>query len=141
MTKIFRHRITMAGSRREANKWWMARAAKGLSIIVRDSPCSSPIYAPDLASATAELIRKNENGVFNIVNAGSATPKEIAEEVVSGHPAVTVSTTLTQSWFKAPMPKFSVLSTKKVERILQRPLRNWRDAMRECLFKYRNPGQ
>ena len=83
------------------------------------------------------LLCKDATGVFHVANSGAATRREMVEttfslaktraQLVSVKPE-------TQSFWKAPLPLHTVLSTKKYESVAGRSLRPWDKALKHCLF-------
>lgn len=117
---------------------WVARAERGLNIPVLSDCQGSPTYVPDLVDATLELIAKDAKGVFHVANSNAATWMSFAEAVVglakmNGN-IVTTSEKF-QSMFKAPIPRYTVMSTRKYSVTTGKEIRGWMEALKQCLFQ------
>jgi dTDP-4-dehydrorhamnose reductase len=94
----------------------------------------SPTFAPDLASAIAELCRKKARGIVHATNSGDCTWYDFAEEIVraAGLTATVKPVTTTEFPRPARRPAYSVLSPASLhERGIQMPA--WQDALRRYL--------
>lgn len=102
---------------------------------------SSPTYTKDLAEAIFQI--KNESGLFHFTNKGSVSRyglvcyiKEIAIEMGISLECENISgVTQKQSKRAATRPIRSVLSTTKITKYLERPIRSWEAALREYMKK------
>src|SRR5580700_12198713 len=93
-----------------------------------------PTYAVDLASAIAELCRKDAAGIFHVTNAGNCTWFEFAQEIVknSGLGTTVRPVSSQQVARPAPRPAYSVLSALRLQSLgVEMP--PWRDALRRYL--------
>lgn len=94
----------------------------------------------DLLVASKKLIEKSAVGIYNVTNSGIISHKEIIDmykEIVdSSHACEFISLTDLEKLVKAPRSN-CVLNTAKLENegIYLRPVR---DAVQDCLIKYRN---
>lgn len=117
---------------------WIARAERGLNIPVLSDCQGSPTYVPDMVDATLELIERDAKGTFHVANSGGASWMSFAESVVSlsklNGNLITTSEKL-QGMFKAPFPKYTVLSTRKYSTTTGLTIRSWQDALKQCLFQ------
>lgn len=92
----------------------------------------SPTFAPDLASAIANLVEANApGGVYHVVNSGEATWYDLAVETLA---AAGLSTPVTpirsEEWpTKALRPAYSVLATERYRSLGFPALPDWRDAV------------
>ena len=119
---------------------WISMAEQKKEIGVLDNYIS-PIYAPDLAEATIELVLKGVTGVYHIANSGYATQEIFVKTVlglsgISDPPVVRADKNL-HSMFKATVPHNATLLTSKYEQVMKHPLRHWEDALKHCLFAMR----
>jgi dTDP-4-dehydrorhamnose reductase len=100
---------------------------------------SRPTFCVDLAETILDLL--SHSGLFHFANGGELSRFQIAQDVEAGArrlgigmkcrlilptPASTFPTV-------ARRPNYSVLSTKKIEKVLGRPPRNWSDTLQEFL--------
>ena len=94
---------------------------------------ASPTWTVDLAQAIGRLIREPDYGVYHLINSGSCTRKEWAEEILrlSGLQS-TPTQPATQADFGAPYrkPAYSTLANVKAAR-LKIELRPWQEALEE----------
>lgn len=81
----------------------------------------SPTFTKDLVMGIMALIEQNQTGLFNVVNAGSATRFELVKELFRLANLTTKLLPATSSEFPTPAarPHFSVLSTRKLEQYYQ----------------------
>jgi len=118
----------------------LAQAARTSRIEVVETPVSSPTYTVDLAAAILDLIeRAPAGGILHAVNEGASSRLELAratieeaglagEVEVSGRP---------DPGGGVLRPSYSVLATSKLEKLLGRRLRPWREALRDYLRAHR----
>ena len=112
-------------------------------VSVLDDHVGSPTYAIDLIDATMDLLEKDAKGIFHFSNENAATRQAMAEVVMdlTGlKRKISVLKPESQKFFKAPTPKYTVLSTKKYKQLTGKTPRQWQDALKHCLFimhKYR----
>ncbi len=101
-----------------------------------------PTYAPDLAEALIDAL--DWKGVYHIANTGqtswyafalairaSARSKGILLSCYSVEPISSIEFDAV-----APRPRFSVLDTTKADRERGKPLRFWKESLKECLSIY-----
>lgn len=102
--------------------------------VVDDQHCT-PSYTVDVAQATVDLIEARASGTFHVTNSGATTWKRLAEEVfrVAGLPVQVKPITTAEFGAKARRPAWSVLDCGRMERILGRPMPDWRDAVSRYL--------
>ena len=116
---------------------WVSQGERGEEIAVLDDTIGSPTYAPDLVDATLNLIRVNATGTFHFSNSDAASRQTLAEatlDLAKIRSRVVAVKPETQTYWKAPTPKYSVLSTKKYSQATQMEVRTWLDALKHCLF-------
>lgn len=100
---------------------------------------SSPTYTKDLCKAL--LAVRDENGIFHFVNKGHTSRlglteeiKKIAEELgIELKCQKIVGVKRAESGRRAVRPKRTVLSTRKIEVLLDHPIRRWQDAVKEYM--------
>jgi dTDP-4-dehydrorhamnose reductase len=100
---------------------------------------STPTYTHDLAEALFDI--RDQSGIFHFVNKGHASRVELLEEVkrllvrkgVSMKCQRIVGVLQSDAHRLAIRPKRSVLSTKKIEPYLSRPIRTWQEALADYL--------
>lgn len=100
-----------------------------------------PTYARDLARAIIQLCRTNAEGTLHATNRGDCTWFELASEIVrqAGAKAVIRPTTSEKFVRPAERPKYSVLSSKSLEkRNIYMP--SWQEALGDYLVE-RSPAQ
>jgi dTDP-4-dehydrorhamnose reductase len=113
----------------------VARARRGERLKAISDSWGTPTYAPDLAARLRELAELDLPGVYHVVNAGEGTSFEgfaraAAEE--AGVREVEIEAVAMDSLKRpAPRPRNSRLRCLISEAIGLRPLRDWREALRE----------
>jgi dTDP-4-dehydrorhamnose reductase len=117
----------------------VARAGKPLSV-VKDQ-VGSPTFTHDLADATLELVDRGATGVWHVCNSGQTTWFDFAAAVFAEFDVepVDLKPTTSAAWKQArpasaTRPAYSVLDTTPYERLVGKPMRPWREALRA----YRN---
>ncbi|HWB52612.1 MAG TPA: dTDP-4-dehydrorhamnose reductase, partial [Tepidisphaeraceae bacterium] len=94
-----------------------------------------PTLTDDLATATLELIDKGASGLFHTTNSGSTNWFEFTRAIMTQWSLPNRVEPLTSAQWKemrpqsAHRPKSSVLALKKIESVIGRPMRPWRDAL------------
>jgi dTDP-4-dehydrorhamnose reductase len=111
-----------------------ARADRSLRV-VRDQ-VGSPTYANDLAEATTKLLTLGAEGIWHVVNSGSATWFEVACETLEvARLSVGILPVTTQEYAAAngklaPRPEYSVLDNSAYAHKTGAAMRPWREALR-----------
>ncbi|MFH1038480.1 MAG: dTDP-4-dehydrorhamnose reductase [PVC group bacterium] len=110
-----------------------ARSAHLLRVV--SDQRGAPTYAPDLAAAIGELIRKDALGTVHVTNRGSCSWYEYALFVLAAAGRSTRAIPITSEELARPAarPKYSVLSLERYERITGRRMRPWQETVREYL--------
>jgi dTDP-4-dehydrorhamnose reductase len=106
-----------------------ARAGEPLRMVTDQT--GSPTSARDLAAGVARMGLERRPGLYHVVNAGSATPYQLAREVLElagMDPGVVQETTIDVLGRPAPRPRYSVLASEHLA-----PLRPWQDAVAEAV--------
>lgn len=109
----------------------LAQAATQKVIEVVEPPVSSPTHAPDLAAMILGLADAGARGVVHGVNGGACSRLELARAIVAESGAGASVSPRPAPPTSLARPSYSVLSTSKLESILGRPPRPWREALRE----------
>jgi dTDP-4-dehydrorhamnose reductase len=113
----------------------LRRASRGEPLRIVEDQRGRPTWAPDAAGAILDLVERGARGVWHVAGGGDCTWLELAREAVrlAGFdvPVAPIST----SDFGAPAarPAYSVLDLEATERFLGRPMRAWREALRQYL--------
>ena len=113
----------------------LARAGKPLKVVADQT--GSPTFTLDLADATLGLTDAGATGTFHVTNAGRTTWFEFTAAILEAFDASTdLTKTTSAAWAQqrpeaAPRPAFSVLDLSKTESALGRPMRPWREALRD----------
>jgi dTDP-4-dehydrorhamnose reductase len=102
--------------------------------VVDDQHCT-PSYTVDVAQATVDLINAGASGTFHATNAGATTWRQLAEEVfrIAGLSVRVKPITSAEFGAKARRPAYSVLDCGRLERMLGRPMPDWRNAVERYL--------
>lgn len=116
---------------------WIAAAERNDEIAVLDDTIGSPTYTVDLVDATMDLLAMDAKGIFHVANGDAASRQSFVEATLtlaSLKTNVIAVSPDTQKFFKAPIPKYSVLSTQKYCKTAAKSIRPWIDALKHCLF-------
>ena len=111
-----------------------ARAGKPLKVV--NDQAGSPTYTFDLAEATLDLLDTGASGIYHVTNSGQTTWFDFARSIFQEWgltPELAPITTADWQRMKpdsANRPAYSVLDLQPLERMLGRPMRPWRDALR-----------
>jgi dTDP-4-dehydrorhamnose reductase len=112
-----------------------ARAGKPLKVVSDQTGC--PTWTDDLADMTLGLVDRGASGIWHATNSGQTTWFDFTAAILEefGLQAA-LSPTTSAEWFKirpdsAVRPAYSVLDTEPLSRTLGRPVRHWREALRE----------
>jgi dTDP-4-dehydrorhamnose reductase len=99
-----------------------------------------PTYARDLAKATMQMVQlldagQSIKGIFHYANQGETTWFDFAAKIKSIAGLSCILNPIDSAAFPTPAkrPKYSVLSTQKIESLLTAPIPNWEDALQACL--------
>jgi dTDP-4-dehydrorhamnose reductase len=106
-------------------------AQKGQTLrVVHDQVCT-PSLTDDVAEALIRLVERNAHGVYHVVNSGSCSWYEFAEEIfrLSGLSPCLEAIRSVEYPAVARRPHYSVLSTAKMQQLGLPPLRPWQDAL------------
>lgn len=102
--------------------------------VVADQRCT-PTATADLAAAARQILDAGVVGLLHWTNAGSCTWHEFASEIFrqAGLQTECVPITTAEFGSRAPRPRFSVLSTRRISDLGLPEPRHWTDALREYL--------
>jgi len=112
-----------------------ARAGKPLNVV--DDQIGSPTLTFDLAQATLELIDKNAQGIWHVVNDGQTSWHDFAAAILDEFKVdARLSRTTSAEWKKtrpnsATRPAYSVLDISPFEKLTGHRTRHCGDALRE----------
>lgn len=111
----------------------LAREGRDLRVVT-DQHCT-PSYARDVAEGIVDLIQADARGAFHVVNDGSCTWFEFAQEIFAAAGLAPSLTPVTTAEYPTPArrPPYSVLDTARMVAARGRPLRDWRAAVRAYL--------
>ena len=125
-------------------KTMLSLAKKNQPIRVVNDQVGSPTYATDLARAIWAIVHairleKAEFGVFNYANHGAVSWYDFAREIFELENAdVDLRPTTTGEYdAPAPRPAYSVLDTSRITESFGVRIRNWDDALKDCLKELR----
>lgn len=109
----------------------LGRAAAAVKVVT-DQRCT-PTSAGDLAETMIELAASGRYGLYHATNAGETTWHEFAQAVFAEAGLDVDAAPVTSAEFgaRAPRPPYSVLDCSKLESVLGRSMRPWREALRE----------
>jgi len=108
------------------------RASARLATRVVDDQRGRPTYTRDLAAATWRLVAHRASGTVHVTNGGAdATWYDVAREVFARAGAESLVSPCSTADYPTPArrPAYSVLCTDRLERLLEAPLPDWRDAL------------
>ena len=112
-----------------------AKAGKALSVV--NDQVGSPTYTMDLARATLGLLDRGASGIWHISNAGETTWLDFARAIFEEWRLTPLLQSTTSAQWKAQHPQsairpaYSVLDVSPIEKLLGRPMRHWREALRD----------
>lgn len=105
-------------------------------INVVNDQIGSPTFTYDLAKGISEIIKTDKYGVYHLTNSGSCSWYEFSKEIFKlANINVKVIPVTTEEFPRpAPRPKYSVLSNDKWIKQGFKPLRNYKEALKEYLL-------
>jgi len=110
----------------------LAKAKERLTVV--DDEIGNPTFAPDLASAIAELIETNHFGIYHLVGEGAASRYDWAERILQlaglGHIPITRIKLADYARASTP-PRYSALANVAAATALGIKLRPWQAALEE----------
>ena len=113
----------------------IAKARAGEPLRVVSDQVFAPTCAADLAAASIALVHAGARGLFHVTNGGSCSWHELAVAALAlaGLDARVEPIALADLLLPARRPAFSLLSCEKYSDLGLPPLRQWREALPECL--------
>lgn len=95
----------------------------------------TPTYTPDLAKAISELIETDFYGIYHITNSGSCSWCEFARYIfdVADVDVKVIPVTASEFARPAPRPSYSVLNNRNWIKNGFKPLRNYKEAIKEYI--------
>ena len=112
----------------------MANAGKTLRVV--NDQVGSPTFTPDLADAVLDLIDHGASGIYHVTNSGQTSWFGLAQAVFEEFELKPDLQPITSADWKAmrpttaTRPAYSVLDVEPFTRLIGRPMRPWRDALR-----------
>lgn len=113
------------------------RGRQGGPLKVVDDQVGSPTYTPDLAEATFDLLDRNKSGIWHVCNSGQTSWFDFAKAALEEFkvPAA-ISPISTADWVamrpkQAHRPSYSVMDIEPFACAVGRPMRPWREALRD----------
>lgn len=102
--------------------------------VVGDQHCT-PTHVAEVARTILFLLSTEAYGIYHVVNAGATTWSEFAREIFRLAKVVTTVDEISTEEFGAvaPRPRYSVLSTSKLESLRGDSLPNWQTALQSYL--------
>jgi dTDP-4-dehydrorhamnose reductase len=111
----------------------LRRASRGEALRIVDDQRGRPTWAPQASEALLDVLERSVRGVWHVAGGGECTWLELAREAVrlAGY-AVPIERTASAD-FGAPAtrPAYSVLDLGATERLLGRPMVDWRIALEQ----------
>lgn len=99
-----------------------------------------PTYAKDLALATMKIVESLNDGmaiagIYHYANSGETTWFDFAAKIKQIAGLSCALNPIDSAAFPTPAkrPNYSVLNTNKIESVLSSPIRNWEEALKECM--------
>ncbi|GAQ25147.1 NAD(P)-dependent oxidoreductase [Tepidanaerobacter syntrophicus] len=99
----------------------------------------NPTYVKDLAFMIEKVIKSDAYGLYHLGNKGTASRYEFAVEIAKTlglqYENILIPKTIQDMKRMAPRPANTTLSTLVYETIFDKNIRNWKEALHECLEK------
>lgn len=107
---------------------------EGIVSVVTDQVLS-PTFTADLAQKTKELIEQDVVGLFHLTNSGECSWFEFAQGAfdLAGVEVEMEPISTGQTQRRARRPSYSALSTTRLEAMGVKPMRPWKEALRDYL--------
>jgi dTDP-4-dehydrorhamnose reductase len=121
-----------------------AKAGKPLTVV--NDQFGAPTYAPDLAAAILDLLDTGASRFWNVTNSGQTTWFEVAQAALEDFGVnAPIRPISSADWAQkrpdsAVRPAYSVLDLSATEKQLHRPMRPWRQALREFAAAVQREG-
>jgi len=110
----------------------------GVDVKTVDDQFGSPTYTMDLSNAIIQLVIGNKSGLFHVANSGSCSWYEFAlkiAEFTKLKEKHVIPISMNDLERKANRPKYSVLSTNRLDRTLPEPIRSWENGLYQYLLE------
>jgi len=113
----------------------LAKQGKPLRIV--NDQHGTPTLTDDLAAATFDLLDRNASGLFHATNSGSTTWFDFTAALLEEFQVNTSLTPISSADWKtlrpqsATRPANSTLDLSKLQQTIGRPMRDWREALRD----------
>lgn len=119
----------------EAIRRQLAAGRRELRVVADQTGC--PTFAADLADALLRLLDVGAQGVVHAVNDGSTTWFGFATEITRllAPEVEVVPITTAEMPRPAARPRYSILDTSRLTRLIGRPLPPWQDALARYLHR------
>ncbi|HUS93938.1 MAG TPA: dTDP-4-dehydrorhamnose reductase [Patescibacteria group bacterium] len=116
----------------------LERARKSGRLRVVTDEIGNPTYVKDLAVAISQLIITGRYGTYHLINEGSCSRWEFANEILklAGLTAVTNEPILTKDFSRASIPPLYAALHNRVGSAQGITLRNWPEALAEYMAQY-----
>lgn len=118
-------------------KTMLDRARAGQPVRVVNDQTGTPTLTDDLAEATLDLIERGARGTYHFTNAGQTTWFGFAAAIFQEFSVQADLGPITSEQWQtlrpqsAIRPRYSVLDLSATEQVLGRPIREWRQALRD----------
>ena len=111
----------------------LAKTHPEITVVTDEVGC--PTYTLDLAKAIAELIESDYYGIYHITNSGSCSWFDFAEYIfkIANFDIKVIPVTASEFARPAPRPSYSVLENKKWLENGFKPLRNYKEAIKDYI--------
>lgn len=95
----------------------------------------TPTYTPDLAEGISQLIETDYYGIYHLTNSGSCSWCEFARYIfeIAGKDVKVIPVTASEFARPAPRPSYSVLDNSNWIEMGFKPLRSYKDAIKEYI--------
>ena len=105
-------------------------------ITVVNDQIGSPTFTYDLAKGISEIIKTDKYGVYHLTNSGSCSWYEFSKEIfrLTNKNVKVIPVTTEEFPRPAPRPKYSVLNNDKWIKQGFKPLRDYKEALKEYLL-------
>lgn len=110
---------------------------------VVDNEIASPTYSTDLAIFSWKLIQTRKYGIYHISNNGEASKYDQAKYILEkiGWKGIIKKARIEDFNLPAKRPKYSYLSSEKVEKLLNEKIPDWKSGIDRFLEKMKEKGE
>lgn len=108
-----------------------------------DNEIASPTYSTDLAIFSWKLIQTKKYGIYHISNNGEASKYDQAKYILEkiGWKGIIKKARIEDFNLPAKRPKYSYLSSEKVEKLLNEKIPDWKSGIDRFLEKMKEKGE